>query len=159
MSTDLTKLNVSNYLAKQEKLYLLNVKNGRVLDWTAYLSVAKGFIDCTSDGQPINPADVPGNHPWIKEQTKGLDSRVSAAGGDADTLYQIGQQLTQDGNKKFKALEYEKSKTYKLEDSKSAAQAGATIRIYNKIDRMCERAKKEIRMMALDARIKLGLPW
>ena len=137
------------------KLYLLNLENGRVLDWTAYLSVRKGFIDCTADGQPIDPKAVPGDHPWIQEQTKGLKDRLVAAGADGDTLYQVGRQLTDDGKAKFKALDYERANNLGLEHSKSAAHAGFTIRIQNKIDRMVKAAKLEIQLMVNLAMKKL----
>lgn len=157
MKFELTKTNKSKDLAKSELLWLLNLENGRVFPWTTLLSVKKGFIDCTEAGVPINPKDVPGDHPWIIQQTHGLADRMGSAGANADTLQDFGRQLTDDGNAKFKSLEYEHSKTLKLEDSKSAAQTGAMVRIYNKIDRMCERAQKEIKTMAFNARIKQGL--
>ncbi|MCK4706228.1 MAG: hypothetical protein KAT90_12155, partial [Gammaproteobacteria bacterium] len=121
MSQDLIKPDSRKDLSATTVLYLLNLENGRVLPWTTYLSVRKGFIDCDEAGRPINPSDVQGDHPWILEQTKGLYARLSDAGADGDTLYQVGQQLTEDGNAKFKALEYEKSLQLGLDKSTSAA--------------------------------------
>ena len=157
MTNDLIKPDNRKDLSTATVLYLLNLENGRVFPWTTYLSVKKGFIDCDEAGRPIKPSDVPGDHPWILEQTKGLRARLSDAGADGDTLYQVGQQLTEDGNAKFKALEYKESLQLGLDKSTSAADTGFTVRINNKIEKRAEAAHKEIRMMVVKARIKLGL--
>jgi len=157
MNKNLIKPDSRKDLSTVKVLWLLNLENGRVFPWTAYLSVKKGFVDCTKHGQPIDPKSVPGDHPWIQEQTKGLRDRLGAAGADEDTLYQVGQQLREDGEKKFHSLEYKQANTYKLENSKSAAETGARVRIYKKIDKMAADAMREISQMAYDFRVRMKL--
>jgi len=165
MSKDLTNLNKSKGLSGPGVLWLLNLANGRVFPWTALLAVRKGFIDCTEDGQPVNPKDVPGDHPWIRQQTTGLRDHMRAAGANADTLQDFGRQLTDDTAAKFKSLEYERAKkmlqhktsvdTMKFK-SNPAAWAGATIRVMNKLDASVQRAKDEINQMAVRAIMSHG---
>lgn len=163
MSKDLTKPDQSKGIAKDEALWLLNLANGRVFPWTALLAVRKGFIDCTADGRPINPKDVPGDHPWIRKQTQGLADRMRKAGANADTLYDFGRQLTDDAAAKFKQLEYEKASTRMLPgkadnlvDVKEAGWVGMEIRVMNKIDAAAQRAKEEINAMAIEALMSHG---
>lgn len=156
MSKDLTKPD-NHDLSTQKVLYLMNLSNGRVFPWSALLAVRKGFIDCTIDGQPINPKDVPGNHPWIRQQTQALASRMRFAGANPDTMEDFGRQLTEDAAAKFKTLEYEKATQLGLENSKSAASAGMMVRVQKNIDKHVERVKGEIDAMVYIARTKLGL--
>ena len=165
MTKNLTKPNNSRDLSLEHRLYLLNLANGRVFPWQPYLAVQKGFIDCTQDGKPVNPKDVPGNHSWIKQQTQGLKDRLSSAGASAHTLQDVGRQLTDDAAVKFKSLEYERAKkmlqhvtgveTMKFK-SQPAAQVGATIRVMNKLDASVQRAKDEINEMAVQAIMSHG---
>jgi hypothetical protein len=165
MTKNLIKPDSRKDLSTVKVLYLLNLENGRVFPWTAYLSVKKGFIDCTKHGQPINPADVPGDHPWIKEQTEGLRDRLSHAGKGVGMsvdsidhlLTDVGRQLTEDGNAKFKSLEYKHAKTLKLESAKSASQVGALVRIQKKIDKMAAATMREIDQMAYKFRVRMKL--
>lgn len=153
---DLTKPNKNKGIAKDEALWLLNLDNGRIFPWTALLAVRKHFIDCTADGVPVNPKDVPGDHPWIRKQTQGLADRMRASGANVDTLQDFGRQLSDDAAAKFKTLAYERAQQLQLEDQKSAAQVGATVRIQNKIDRMVEHAKSDIREMCANALMSHG---
>ena len=151
MNKNLIKPNNRKDLTTNKILWLLNLGNGRVFPWTALLAVRKGFVDCTKDGQPINPKDVPGNHPWILEQTQYLATRIRTAGSNADTLQDFGRQLTEDGEKKFHSLEYKQAKSLKLESAKSASQVGALVRIYKKIDQRVALVHREINQMVTDA--------
>lgn len=138
MDKDLTTSKNTD-IATQERLWLLNIKNGRVLEWTPILGTNKDYVDCTPEGEPINPNDVPGNHPFIIKRTKGLRDQLGAAGGDLDTLQTFGRILTDRGKRKLKALNYNKVKGI-LENTNimnSEAQyglTGALIRISNRID-------------------------
>lgn len=156
MSKDLSKPNQSKGIAKDEALWLMNLDNGRIFPWTAILAVRKDFVDCTADGVPINPKDVPGHHPWIKRETEGLRDRMEYAGANPDTLADFGRQLSDDAAAKFNSLAYEKASQLGLEHSKSAADAGASVRIQNKIDRMVFDAKNEIFEMCVEAVMSHG---
>ena len=158
MSKELDKPNQKTDLAKERQLFLLNLDNGRIFPWTPLLAVRKHFIDCTADGKPINPKDVPGDHPWIKQSTESLRDRMVGAGANSDTLADFGRQLSDDAAAKFKALEFEKA-VKQLENipAYNEAQVGATIRINNKIDLLVARAKTEIRQMTYEALLDHGL--
>lgn len=156
MSKELDKPNQKTDLAKERQLFLLNLDNGRVLPWSPLLAVRPNFVDCTIDGQPINPKDVPGDHPWIKQSTENLRDRMANAGANPDTLADMGRQLTEDAEAKFKSLAYKRAQQLQLEDQKSADQVGATVRINNKIDAMVAKAKLEIRQMAFEALLSHG---
>jgi len=174
MSKEISKPNQSRGIAKDQALWLLNLANGRIFPWSPLLAVRKGFVDCTADGKPINPKDVPGNHPWIREATLGVRDRMAEAGygagmskGSVDhMLADFGRQLTDDAAAKYKQLEYERANRLYLESRmdqyedkpRAADQVGATIRIDNKIDAMVKKAKAEIYQMAFEALVDLGLP-
>jgi len=150
MAKDIQRLGKTD-ISTGEILYLLNLDNGRVLPWTALLAVKKNMVDCTEDGVPINPKDVLGNHPWILKQTKALRDRMAGAGATVDTLEQMGRQLTEDGNRKFKSLEYQRAKQYRIEGGQGAGWTGFDVRLLNKIDRNVAKARKELRMMVFEA--------
>lgn len=164
MNKELDKPNQKTDLAKERQLFLLNLDNGRVLPWSPLLAVRPNFVDCTIDGQPINPKDVPGDHPWIKQSTENLRDRMANAGqgvGMSEAtvdhmLEDMGRQLTEDAEAKFKSLAYKRAQQLQLEDQKSADQVGATVRINNKIDAMVAKAKLEIRQMAFEALLSHG---
>ena len=156
MTNNITKANDNKDLSANDRLWLLNLANGRVFSWTALLAVRKGFIDCTQDGQPINPNDVPGDHSWIRQQTKGIADQMRRAGATEFTLADFGRQLTSDAEAKFKSLEYERAKKMQLEHQPSAAQVGASIRIMNKLEASVQRAKDEINEMTVRALMSHG---
>lgn len=156
MSKQLQKTTVKD-IAQRRVLYLLNLENGRVFQWTALLAVRKNFVDCTDDGVPINPDWVKADHPWVRQQIKSLSERMRFAGANDDTMEDMGRQLTEDAAEKFKSLEYHQAKSYKIEYSdinsvEIRSQAnGARIRIYNQIDKSCDLAKAKINLMAREA--------
>lgn len=157
---DIAKPSKNKGIAKDQALWLLNLDNGRIFPWTTLLAVRRGFVDCTADGVPINPKDVPGDHPWIKQQTQGLADRMWDAGANPDTMQDFGRQLTDDAAAKFKSLDYDKAVQLgigqdKLENMR-AEWVGATVRIQNKIDKHVLRVKNEIFEMSVEALMSLG---
>lgn len=142
-------------IATQERLWLLNINNGRIVQWMPYLAVMAGFVDCTADGQPINPSDIPGNHPWIKQTTQGLHDQLEGAGADENTLYQVGQQLTADASAKFRQLAYDKAESIRIESKGNPI--GPLIRIYKRIDRNVSLAKIDLWKFSMEIRERLGI--
>lgn len=142
-----TKNNTS--LDTREILYLLNLDNGRVIAWTTLLAVEAKFIDCKYDGTPINPSNVPGDHPWIIGATQHLHDRMRNAGADDESISHMGRFLTDSATRKFKALEYRKSKELYLGSNDNPI--GPSIRISKRIDKRVNAAKNEIKQMVRQA--------
>lgn len=161
MSNDITTRKNTD-IATQERLWLLNIKNGRVLEWTPILGTNKDYVDCTPEGEPIRPGEIPGSHPFIQKRTKEVRNQLVSAGSDPEFVSGFGEILTHRGTEKFKALNYNKVKGI-LEDMKSRNKgeqpglAGALIRISNRIDAYVELVHKDRRWFTQQVRERLGL--
>lgn len=155
---DLKKYGSSDIAVGKERLWLVNIETGHIIQWSPIQAVKQGMVDCDKNGNPINPADVPADHPFILEQTKGTADRMTRAGASPDTLRDFGRQLSEDGRKKFRALEYDKARAkhkalyYDDRDCELVAR-----RMKRTNDRAAD-AKLELHNMALEACRKLGIP-
>ena len=141
--------------APAEMLYLLNVETGRILPWTPILAVKKGWVDCDALGNPLRRDDVQGDHPYIIQETRALRERMEAAGASPHTVEDFGRHLTEQGEEKFRRLEYEREEVAQIEHRPSASHVEKhsddpiMARIEAKIDRMAQEALEEIGDMAL----------
>ncbi|HFD86884.1 MAG TPA: hypothetical protein ENJ35_04315 [Gammaproteobacteria bacterium] len=149
MNKGLTTKRASTDLATGEVLYVLNLRNMHVFPWTPLLAVDKDFVDCNEYGEPLRKEDIPGDHPWIREQTQELHSMMKGAGADAVTLYDMGQSLTEQARAKYHSLNYDRAKEMLLEKKVDITTGN---RVIDKIERMANAAIREIRAMADAAR-------
>jgi len=157
MTNDLTKPDNRTIAVDRERLWLVNTRTGHIMQWSPILAVKPGLVDCDARGNPINPADVPANHPFLVEQTKGAADRMKRAGAIPDTLQEFGRSLSDQAAKKFRSIEYDKAVKRNRVEYYDDRDCELVARRLSNIERRAEDALYEIHCMALDACAKLGI--
>lgn len=167
--TPRSRKNANQVSTGDEILWLLNLDNGRVFPWTAYLSVRKNFVDCDQHGNVKSPEQIPADHPWIQQQTTELREQLFGVGATLETLAEIGDNLTRAMQEKLRAIEgnqttennYPKPEEFApgswLESHPEIAAGftGLSVRLNNRIELSARTAKSELMAMRIAAQNRI----
>lgn len=160
--------------SKSEMLYLLNLKNGRILPWSPILAVKRDMVDCDALGNIINPKDIPADHPYIRQEATALRNRLYDAAkiyGSAaadHVVADFGRHLAEQGGRKLRQLAYDKAKDAGVDavETKEAKEQALLpdnpylAGLYERIDKHAEQVKDEIEDMTLAAlHVVAGIPY